>query len=94
MADRVRVSHLIVDELFGEPFGDDLSSREGEELLDAAGFLPVHELLGRRRQVQRRHDVRSVGQLKLHLFRVDAFLLVDDELPFTTLTTSFVACYF
>ena len=54
----------------------------------------MHELLRGRRQIQRGHDVRSVGQLQLHFFRIDAFLLVDDELPFTTLTTSFVAFLF
>ena len=35
-------------------------AREGEELLDAAGLLPVHQAFRGRRQVERSHDVSGV----------------------------------
>lgn len=54
---------------------------KGKQLFHAAGFLPVHQFLGWRGQVEGRHDVGSVGQLQLHRLAGNRLLLVDHKLP-------------
>ena len=60
--------------------GVECPAREREELLDAAGLLPVHESLRGRRQVERGHDVGRVRELRLHLLARDRLDLVHDDL--------------
>lgn len=56
-------------------------SGQREKLLHAAGLLPHHQLLGRRRQVQRGYDVGVIGQLGADCFAVQLLHTVHDQLP-------------
>lgn len=56
-------------------------SGQREKFLHAAGLLPHHQLLGRRRQVQRGHDVGVIGQLRTDCFAVQLLHAVHNQLP-------------
>ena len=66
---------------FEQISGVQRSARKSKKLLDSSSFFPVHQTLRRRRQVERRHDVRRVRQLGLHFLTGDGFHFVDDQLP-------------
>ena len=58
------------------------SSRKSKQFLHTSRLLPMHQSLCRRRQVQRRNNVRRVRQLCLHLLTRDGLDFVDNQLPF------------
>lgn len=71
----VRYAHL------QEPGVPQGLSGQREKLLHAAGLLPHHQLLGRRRQVQRGYDVGVIRQLCADCFAVQLLHAVHDQLP-------------